>query len=127
MKYDVPILGKKETKMPEKSPETYTLITYLWVFGLSAAGGAVAFYRRMKTRNVATFNTMEFIGECSTSAFAGVITFYTCESAGIGQLTTAAFVGIAGHMGSRAINNLESFFEAKFPSRKVVEAKEEQE
>lgn len=126
MMSDNPVLGTKETNMPEKSPETYTLITYLWVFGLSAAGGAVAFYRKMKRGDVRAFNIKEFVGECATSAFAGVITFYICEAADINQLTCAALVGLAGHMGGRAINKLEAFFEAKFPDGKTV-AKEEAE
>lgn len=102
-------------KMPEKSPETYSLITYAWVFGISAAGGAVAFIRKMRLGHARAFNVAEFVGECTTSAFAGVITFYLCEASGFNQLLTASLVGIAGHMGSRALHNLELFFGAKFP------------
>lgn len=99
----------------EKSPETYGLFTYAWVIGLSAAGGAVAFMRKFKAGHVRAFNVVEFVGECATSAFAGVMTFYLCEWSNFTQLATAAMVGIAGHMGSRAIANLEMFFEARFP------------
>jgi hypothetical protein len=105
----------KDPIMPEKSPETYSLLTYAWVVGLSAAGGAVAFIRKFKAGHVRAFNVVEFIGECATSAFAGVITFYLCEWSSFSALATAAMVGIAGHMGSRAIANLELFFEARFP------------
>lgn len=99
----------------EKSPETYSLITYAWVIGLSAAGGAVAFIRKFKAGHVRAFNVIELVGECATSAFAGVMTFYLCEWSNFSALATAAMVGIAGHMGSRAIVNLELFFESRFP------------
>lgn len=103
--------------MPEKSPETYSILTYAWVFGLSALGGAVSFIRKVKQGHARAWNFVEFFGELSTSAFAGVITFWLCEWAGFHPLMTAAFVGISGHMGSRAIFQLESFFEGKFPGK----------
>lgn len=108
---------KKESDMEiEKSPETYPLITYAWVIGLSAAGGAVAFIRKFRAGHVRVFNVAELVGECATSAFAGVMTFYLCEWSNMSQLATAALVGISGHMGSRAIGNLEMFFESRFPA-----------
>jgi hypothetical protein len=88
--------------MPEKDPTTYSLITYAWVFILSAWGGAV--------------NFMELIGELMTSAFAGVLTFWLCQAAEINNLITAALVGISGHMGSRAIFHFEKWAESRFPS-----------
>jgi len=100
---------------PEKSPETYSVLTYLWVFGLSALGGAVSFIRKVKDGHARAFNVAELFGELFTSAFAGVLTFYLCEWSGFAPLATAAFVGIAGHMGSRALFQLEGFFETKFP------------
>ena len=105
----------KGADVPDKSPETYSALTYLWVFGLAALGGAVSFIRKIKLGHARVFNVVEFIGEIFTSAFAGVLTFYLCEWSSFSQLATAAFVGIAGHMGSRAIFMLEKFFEAKFP------------
>lgn len=107
------------SKLVEKSPETYALGTYMWVIGLSAAGGAVAFIRKYKAGHSRAFNVAEFVGECATSAFAGVMTFYLCEWSSISPLATAAMVGIAGHMGSRAIANLELFFEARFPKAPI--------
>lgn len=109
------IMSDDIAKIVEKSPETYGLLTYAWVIGLSAAGGAVAFIRKFRAGHVRAFNIVEFVGECATSAFAGVITFYLCEWSNFSALATASMVGIAGHMGSRAIANLELFFEARFP------------
>jgi hypothetical protein len=102
--------------MPEKSPENFTLLTYLWVFGLASLGGFVSFLRKVQEGNARAWNVAEFIGEISTSAFAGVMTFYLCEWSNFAPLATAAFVGISGHMGSRAIFTLEKFFETRFPS-----------
>lgn len=102
--------------MPEKSPENYTLLTYFWVFGLSALGGLVSFIHKVKHGHAKAWNFAEFVGEIATSAFAGVMTFYLCEWSGFDQLATAAFVGISGHMGSKAIKLLEGFFESRFPA-----------
>lgn len=101
--------------MPEKSPETYSLLTYLWMFGISCLGGVVAFVRKVKTGHVRAWNFTEFVGELFTSAFAGIITFWLCQASNFGMLQTAGLVGIAGHMGSRAIFMLERYFASKFP------------
>jgi len=100
--------------MPEKDPTNYQLLTYLWVVGLSAWGGVVSFIRKIKRGEARAFNFIELIGEICTSAFAGIITFYLCESAGFTGVMTAAFVGISGHMGSRAISMMEKYFSNKF-------------
>lgn len=98
--------------MPEKDPTHYSWLTYLWVFGLSAWGGAVSFFRKVKMGQTHKFNLIELIGELFTSAFAGVITFYLCESSGFSPLWTAVMVGVSGHMGTRAIYFLENVFKA---------------
>lgn len=99
---------------PPKTPDAYPLLTYLWVFGLSFAGGVVSFLRKRRTGEVRPFNVVEFIGELVTSGFVGVITFWLCEASGFPQLVTAAMVGISGHMGSRAIYVLEKWVEKRF-------------
>lgn len=99
--------------MPEKDPTTYQLMTYAWVFTLSIWGGVVSFVRRCRSGDANPHNLMEFVGEIVTSAFAGVITFYLCEAAGISQLFTAVAVGICGHMGTRAIYQIEKLVQAR--------------
>lgn len=94
--------------MPEKDPTNYALITYAWVFLLSAWGGLVSFLSKVKKGEARAFNLVELIGELVTSAFAGVLTFWLCEAAGLNGLVTAALVGISGHMGSRAIYHMET-------------------
>jgi len=101
--------------MPEKDPTSYSLLTYLWVFGLSSLGGFISFMNKLKKGHARAFNIAEFMGEIATSAFAGVLTFWMCENANISPLVTAAFVGVSGHMGSRAILLFEEWLSKKFP------------
>jgi hypothetical protein len=97
--------------MPEKDPSTYTWLTYLWVGGLAIAGGFVNWIQKVKKGEARPFNFPELFGELLTAGFVGVLTFFLCESAGMGQTLSAFFIGIAGHMGSRAIFLAEGYVE----------------
>jgi hypothetical protein len=99
--------------MIDKDPTSYSLITYIWVIGLSAWGGIAGYIRRVKTKNLANFSLAELVGEMCISGFVGILTFYFCESAKINQVMAAAFVGISGHMGSRALYFLEALCKRK--------------
>lgn len=103
--------------MPEKDPFNYSFLTYLWVVAISSWGGAVSFHRKVVLGHARPFNTAELAGEILTSAFVGVVTFWLCEWASIPQMLTAAFVGVTGHMGSRAIWQLENVLERWFANR----------
>lgn len=100
--------------MPEKDPTTYSLLTYAWVTALSVWGGFVNFYQKVKAGTARPFNIVELIGELATSGLVGIVTFFLCESAGIGQLVTAALVAISGHMGTRAILIAENWASSRF-------------
>jgi len=104
----------KGTDVPEKDPSNYPLITYIWVLGLAALGGAVNFVRKVKEGTARAFNITEFIGELMTSGFAGLLTFWLCEAADLNKLLSAVLIGISGHMGSRAIFRIEKWAEDKF-------------
>jgi hypothetical protein len=97
----------------DKDPAAYSIVTYAWVLFLSIWGGAVSFIRRVKAGDSRPHNLVEFIGEIVTSAFAGVITFYLCEAAGISGLVTAVLVATTGHMGTRAIYQIERLVEKR--------------
>lgn len=101
--------------MIEKDPTSYSLLTYSWVIGLSIAGGVVSFLRKVREGQARACNIAELIGEIFTSGFVGVITFWLCEAGDISPLMSAAMVGIAGHMGSRAIMQFELWLEKKLP------------
>lgn len=77
--------------------------TYAWVVTISMLGGAAQFYRNVKAGRARPFNLAEFVGELLISGFAGFITYLLCKAGNVNPYITAAFVGIAGHMGSRAI------------------------
>lgn len=94
----------------DKDPLAFGLLTYAWVLVLSVWGGAVAYLGRLRDRSL-SFRVMEFIGEIFTSGFAGILTFWLAEAAGINSLVTAALVGVSGHMGSRAIHALEDYYQ----------------
>lgn len=99
--------------MLEKDPTTYSLLTYAWVIALSVLGGVANFAAKIANDHTQIFRITEFLGEIVVSGFAGLITFWLCEAAGINPLVTAAMVGISGHMGSRAIFRLEKWMEKK--------------
>jgi len=100
----------------DKDPTAYSIATYMWVLGLSVWGGAVSFARRIKTGKASPHNIMEFVGEIMTSAFAGIITFYLCQAAGFSQLITAVMVAVTGHMGTRAIYQVERIVDKRLKS-----------
>ncbi len=102
-----------ETIVPEKDPTSYGLLTYAWVCALSCLGGATSFAAKVRTGKARWFNFTELLGELVTSAFTGILTFYLCQNANFNGLLTAALVGIAGHMGSRAIFVMERLFEQR--------------
>lgn len=104
--------------MVEKDPSNIPFITYAWVIALSVLGGAVNFIRKLQSGHARVFNLVEFIGELTTAAFTGVITFYLFTNAGFDPLITAAAVGISGHMGSRALLLMEGWLTRQFPPMK---------
>lgn len=105
---------------PEKDPTTYSLVTYGWVILLSFWGGAVHFIKKAREQPDKIRNFfIEFIGELTTSGFCGLLTFYGCQSAEMDMLTTAALVGISGHMGTRLLYLVEQKIIARFKQGKL--------
>ena len=94
-------------------PSSYSLLTYLWVLGLSIWGGIAGYIRRVRTDNKAHFSLAELVGEIVISGFVGILTFYFCASANITGVLAYAFTGIAGHMGSRGLYFLEALVKKK--------------
>lgn len=87
------------------------LATYGWMIGISLLGGIASFYQKVKRGQARWFNLGELFGELLTSALAGLLTFWLCKDAKVSEYTTAALVGIGGHMGSRALFLLERLLE----------------
>lgn len=82
---------------------------YIWVFVISIWAGMVNIYRQHKAGATSLRHTtvFEWIGECSTSGFAGVLVYLLCRSQGINDFLAAACTGIAAHMGTRALPLME--------------------
>lgn len=89
--------------MLEKEPA----FTYAWMIGISALGGIAGYLRKLRQGLTRKFSITEITCEVVISVFAGSITILLCESQGFEKSTTGALVGLAGHLGSRAIYILE--------------------
>lgn len=87
--------------MPEKNPETYAFLTYLWVFILATFGGVVSYLNKLK--NGKKWNAVDFMIDVTTAVFVGVTIFFLCEYAGFSQVFTAALVSIGGRYSDRAV------------------------
>jgi len=114
--------------MPEKDPlhwQFMTYITWMWVFFLSGWGGLVSFIAKMKRGEARVFNLMELMGEICISSFSGLLTFFFCRWGDIDMWLTAALVGISGHMGSRAIYQMEKWAEHRFNALNIQKLSQE--
>lgn len=100
----------------DRSPLDYPLSQYGLMLGTALLGGLVSWYSRVRKGELPAWNLMQLIGELATSAFAGLIAFWMCEAFDWPPLITASMVGIAGHMGTRAIVAAEAW------ARRRVEA-----
>lgn len=97
-----------------RSPLDYPLSQYVLMLGIAILGGVVSWVAKVRDGRAQAWNIMHLIGEICTSAFAGLLAFWVCEHFGVDPLLTAASVGIAGHMGARAISAGEEFARRKF-------------
>jgi len=98
----------------DRDPLEYSLREYGLVLALALLGGVVSFYAKVRAGQVMAWNLMQLVGELATSAFAGLLTFWLAESAGAPKLVTICLVGIAGHMGARAISAFEAWAYARW-------------
>jgi hypothetical protein len=98
-----------------KDPLNYPLRQYGFMLGTALLGGLVSWYAKVRKGEIAAWSINQLIGELATSAFAGLLAFWLCESMSLAPLVTASLVGIAGHMGTRAIQGLENFAQKRWP------------
>jgi hypothetical protein len=91
--------------MMEKNAESYAAITYVWIFFVAMLGGIVSFMKKVKEGQ--QWRLVDFLIELTTAAFAGIITAYLCQWAGVPFQGTVALAGIAGHMGTKLITLAE--------------------
>jgi CHASE2 domain-containing sensor protein len=82
---------------------------YALMLGVALLGGLVSWATKVRKGELKAHNVMQLVGELATSAFAGLLAFWLCQWANTPGPLMAALVGIAGHMGTRAIGAFESW------------------
>lgn len=97
-----------------KGPLDYSLKEYGLMLGFALLGGFVSWWSRVRRGEIPVYSVHHLIGELFTSAFAGLLCFYICESIHLPGLLTIAFTGVAGHMGTRAITMFEGYMSRRF-------------
>ena len=85
----------------------YSLREYAVILGIALLGGFASWYSRVRRGEAELLNFSALVGELAVSAFAGLITFWICESFELSPLITAAAAGMAGHAGGTGISWLE--------------------
>ncbi len=103
--------------MKENYFDMYSYMTYVWVIGLSIWGGFANYLRKIREGHLKRFSLAELVGDLCISGFVGFITFLLCRAGDVSPEITSVFIGISGHMGSRAIFSLEKFMMDKLYGR----------
>lgn len=102
-----PINAWAQAARAAKDPMSYPLSQYGFILLVSLLGGVASWYGKVKKGELQSSNLNSLIGELTTSALAGLLSFYICEWLDVVPVLTAAIVGVAGHMGTRGISLLE--------------------
>lgn len=97
-----------------KDPLDYPLRQYGFMLAVALLGGLVSWLAKVRAGQTQAWHLMGLIGELCTSAFAGLLAFWLCEWASTPSILTAPLVGIAGHMGTRAIATFEDFAQRRW-------------
>lgn len=91
-----------------KDPLSYSIRQYGLVLFLSLLGGLASWYAKVRKNELPATSLFALVGELATSAFSGLLAFFVCEGLDLPPLYTAAVVGVAGHMGNKAITWAET-------------------
>lgn len=92
-----------------QSPFETPIREYGFMLGVALLGGLVSWVTKVRRGETSAYNVMQLVGELATSAFAGLLAFWLCQWANTPAPLMAALVGIAGHMGTRAISTFEDW------------------
>ena len=98
---------------PNGGLDVDTALSWLFLILLSLWGGWASFVRKMREGHARAWNITELVGELVISGFTGIVTAHLCDAAGAPGALKYALVGIAAHMGSRALVRFESVLNAK--------------
>lgn len=88
--------------------------TVVYIVGLSLLGGLVSWISKVRSGLIPPWSLLYLVGELCTSAFSGFLAYLLCDAAGLGIKVTMCLVGVAGHMGARAIKAFETMAERKW-------------
>jgi hypothetical protein len=89
-------------------------VPLLWVTLISLLGGVASFFGKVRRGEARPWNVVELVGELTTAALAGMVTYWLARWAQLDPWATAAAVGISGHMGSRALFLFERWLSRRF-------------
>ena len=92
------------------TPEFYSLITYLWVVGMSIVGGFVSIIQNWRKNRYRKIFILDIIGKLTVSCFCGLMTFFICEFFEVPQLLSILMISIAGDLGKKCISIFEQLF-----------------
>lgn len=97
-----------------RDPASVSWATYLMVVALAAWGGIVRALRKTKLGEKSWQQILVIVlVEVITSSFAGVVTFFLCQSKGVPPFYTAVLTSLAGYMGGSVLNILEAIHKAR--------------
>ncbi len=100
----------------DQDPLNVPLKQYGFMLAVALLGGLVSWVAKVRKGEVSAWNVMQFVGELATSAFAGLIAFWLCSWANCPPPLMACLVGVAGHMGTRAIVVFEEWAQKRWGS-----------
>lgn len=103
----VPLFAWAQDKV--RDPLSVPLKTYALMLGAALLGGFVSWYGKVKRGEIPGYSVFHLIGELATAALAGMGCYFVCFYFGLHDSLTAAFTGVAGHMGARAIGLFEEY------------------
>lgn len=109
-----------------KDAFSFPLRTYGLMLATAILGGFVSWYSKVQRGEVSPGSVFHLIGEITTSAFVGLVTFWVCEYMNLPQLVTAPIVGVAGHMGAKAITLAERILQKRVADKAGVSTNDQQ-
>lgn len=95
--------------LDSKDPFGYSLLTYAWVVGLACVAGVVKYLNSKES-----FSWRNATRDVITSAFTGVVAFWTAEYYSVNGPLQAVAIAISAVMGNRAWVEFENIIRMRF-------------
>lgn len=91
-----------------KDPLNYPLGQYGFILAVSLLGGLVGWWSKVRKGELHIGSVAALVGELTTSALAGLLTFWVCEYLELSPLLTGPLAGMAGYAGGRGLDWAEA-------------------